>query len=34
LSAAGRKQLLHEESQWKRLVGAIARVAAPAGGLE
>jgi PadR family transcriptional regulator, regulatory protein PadR len=34
LSAAGRKQLLQEESKWKQLVGAIARVAAPAGGLE
>src|SRR5713101_4642589 len=29
LSAAGRKQLTAEESKWKRLVGAIARVAAP-----
>lgn len=28
LSAAGRKQLALEESKWKRLVGAIARVAA------
>jgi PadR family transcriptional regulator PadR len=28
LSAAGRKQLAVEESKWKRLVGAIARVAA------
>ena len=32
LSAAGRKQLAVEESKWKRLVGAIARVASPAGG--
>ena len=32
LSAAGRKQLAVEESQWKRLVGAIARVAAQAKG--
>ena len=30
LSAAGRKQLAVEESKWKRLVGAIARVAARA----
>jgi PadR family transcriptional regulator, regulatory protein PadR len=30
LSAAGRKQLLFEESKWKRLVDAIARVAARA----
>jgi PadR family transcriptional regulator, regulatory protein PadR len=30
LSAAGRKQLAVEESKWKRLVGAIARVAAQA----
>jgi transcriptional regulator len=29
LSAAGKKQLAVEESKWKRLVGAIARVAAP-----
>jgi transcriptional regulator len=28
LSAAGRKQLAAEESKWKQLVGAIARVAA------
>jgi transcriptional regulator len=34
LSAAGRKQLLAEESKWKELVAAIARVAARAGGLE
>jgi PadR family transcriptional regulator, regulatory protein PadR len=34
LSAGGRKQLLQEESKWKQLVGAIARVAAPVGGLE
>lgn len=34
LSAAGRKQLLAEESKWKQLVGAIARVAAPVGGLK
>jgi PadR family transcriptional regulator, regulatory protein PadR len=32
LSAAGRKQLVVEESKWKQLVGAIARVAAPSGG--
>jgi PadR family transcriptional regulator PadR len=30
LSAAGRKQLAVEESKWKRLVGAISRVAAQA----
>ena len=30
LTAAGRKQLAVEESKWKQLVGAIARVAAPA----
>jgi PadR family transcriptional regulator PadR len=30
LSAAGRKQLAVEESKWKRLVAAIARVAAAA----
>jgi PadR family transcriptional regulator PadR len=30
LSAAGRKQLAVEESKWKQLVGAIARVAARA----
>ena len=30
LSAAGRKQLAVEESKWKRLVRAIARVAAQA----
>jgi len=30
LSAAGRKQLAVEESKWKQLVGAIARVAAQA----
>ncbi|HEY7498205.1 MAG TPA: PadR family transcriptional regulator [Vicinamibacterales bacterium] len=30
LSAAGRKQLAVEESKWKRLVTAIARVPAPA----
>jgi PadR family transcriptional regulator len=30
LSAAGRKQLAIEESKWKRLVAAIARVAARA----
>jgi PadR family transcriptional regulator PadR len=30
LTAAGRKQLTVEESKWKRLVGAIARVAADA----
>jgi PadR family transcriptional regulator PadR len=34
LSAAGRKQLVAEESKWKQLVGAIARVAAPIGGSE
>ena len=34
LSAAGRKQLVAEESKWKQLVGAIARVATPIGGLE
>ena len=34
LSAAGRKQLLAEESKWKQLVSAIARVAAPIGGSE
>ena len=32
LSAAGRKQLAVEESKWKRLVEAIARVAARAEG--
>jgi transcriptional regulator len=26
LTAAGRKQLLHEESKWQKLVGAIARL--------
>ena len=26
LTAAGRKQLLHEESKWRRLVGAMARL--------
>jgi transcriptional regulator len=26
LTAAGRKQLLHEESKWQQLVGAIARL--------
>ncbi len=30
LTAAGRKQLTVEESKWSRLVGAIARVMAPA----
>jgi hypothetical protein len=30
LSAAGRKELAVEESKWKHLVGAIARVAARA----
>jgi transcriptional regulator len=30
LTAAGRKQLLAEESKWKRLTGAIARVMWPA----
>jgi transcriptional regulator len=30
LTAAGRKQLLAEESKWKRLAGAIARVMWPA----
>ena len=30
LSAAGRKQLAVQESKWKRLVGAIARVASQA----
>ena len=30
LSPAGRKQLAFEESKWKRLVAAIARVDAPA----
>ena len=30
LTAAGRKQLAVQESRWKRLVGAIARVAAHA----
>jgi transcriptional regulator len=34
LSTVGRKQLVAEESKWKQLVGAIARVAAPVGGLE
>jgi transcriptional regulator len=33
LSATGKKQLVVEESKWKQLVGAIARVAAPGGGL-
>jgi PadR family transcriptional regulator, regulatory protein PadR len=32
LSAAGRKQLAAEESKWKRLIAAIARVTAPAQG--
>ena len=32
LSASGRKQLAVEESKWKRLVGAIAQVAARAEG--
>jgi transcriptional regulator len=31
LSAAGKKQLAVEESKWKRLVSAIARVASPSG---
>jgi PadR family transcriptional regulator PadR len=31
LTAAGRKRLAVEESQWKRLAGAIARVMWPAG---
>ena len=26
LTAAGRKQLLHEESKWRKLVGAMARL--------
>ena len=30
LTAAGRKQLTVEESKWKQLVGAIARVMGPA----
>ena len=30
LTAAGRKQLLREQSKWDRLVGAIARVMRPA----
>jgi PadR family transcriptional regulator PadR len=30
LTAAGRKQLLHEQSKWERLTGAIARVMRPA----
>jgi transcriptional regulator len=30
LTAAGKKQLLHEESKWARLVGAIAGVMRPA----
>jgi transcriptional regulator len=32
LTAAGRKQLLTEESKWKRLAGAIASVMGPAEG--
>jgi len=34
LTAAGRKQLVREESKWTRLVGAIARVMTPAKGSE
>ena len=30
LTAAGRKQLEHEESRWKQMAGAIARVMWPA----
>ncbi|HXS95332.1 MAG TPA: PadR family transcriptional regulator [Candidatus Limnocylindrales bacterium] len=30
LTAAGRKQLLHKQSKWERLTGAIARVMRPA----
>jgi len=30
LTAAGRKQLLAEESKWKQLTGAIARIMGPA----
>jgi DNA-binding PadR family transcriptional regulator len=32
LTAAGRKQLLREESRWARLTGAIARVMTPVEG--
>jgi PadR family transcriptional regulator, regulatory protein PadR len=32
LTAAGRKQLLHEESKWKQLASAVARVMWPAEG--
>lgn len=32
LTAAGRKQLVAEESKWKQLIGAIARVMWPAQG--
>jgi transcriptional regulator len=31
LTAAGRKQLLREESKWKQMTGAIARVMWPSG---
>lgn len=34
LTAAGRKQLVREESKWTRLVGAIGRVMTPAKGSE
>ncbi len=32
LTAAGRKQLVAEESKWKKLTGAVARVLGPAEG--
>lgn len=32
LTAAGRKQLLHEESKWQQLASAVARVMGPAEG--
>src|SRR5215831_2382488 len=31
LTAAGRKQLVVEESKWKKLIGAVARIMWPAG---
>lgn len=31
LTAAGRKQLVAEESKWKKLTGAVARIMWPAG---
>jgi len=34
LTPAGRKQLVHEESKWKQLAAAVARVMSPAAGNE